>query len=138
MTTKTTGSAAQGVAPKTETKTAQVEKSTTAISPNGGAVEAKADRSKTQVLTVADRIARNEQLNSLVDKHATYKETQQKIESFAIGSDEHSQSLQLKDSKGNTFTTAHPAILKPVLALIREQVKQQVGVIESEILDFVI
>lgn len=138
MTTKNTGSAAQGVAPKTETKNSQVEKSTTAIAPNGGAVEAKPDKSKTQVLTVADRIARTEQLNSLVDKHQAYKETQQKIENFAIGSDEHSQSLQFKDSKGNTFTTAHPAILKPVLALVREQVRHQVGVIESEILDFVI
>lgn len=137
MTTKTTGSAVQGTATKTEAP--KTEKSTTSIAPNGAAVETKvADRSKTQVLTVADRIARNEQLNSLVEKHTTYKETQQKIENFAIGSDEHSQSLQLKDSKGNTFTTAHPAIIKPVLALIREQVKQQVGVIEAEILDFII
>lgn len=138
MTTKNTGSTTQGVVTKIENKNTTVEKSTTAISPSGGAVETKVEKSKTQVLTVSDRIARNEQLNSLVEKHATYKETQQKIENFAIGSDEHSQSLQLKDSKGNTFTTAHPAILKPVLTLIREQVKMQVGVIESEILDFVI
>lgn len=138
MTTKNTGSAAQGVATKIESKTATTVEKSTAIVGANGKIEEKPNREKTQVLSVQDRIARNEQLNSLVSKHNAYKETQQKVESFAIGSDEHSQSLQFKDSKGNIFTTAHPAILKPVLALVREQVKLQVGVIEAEILDFII
>jgi hypothetical protein len=93
---------------------------------------------KTKVLTVEDRKGRTEVFTKLLDKHENLKDVQKRLESFAVGSDEHSQALSLKDSKGNSFQTGNPLLLKEVIQLIRVQVTTQVGVIEDDILNFII
>lgn len=135
MSNTKTGSATQGVAPKADTKTTVspvVEKSTSTVTANG------IETPKTKVLTVEDRKGRTEVFSKLLEKHDNLKDVQQRVESFAIGSDEHSQTLTLKDSKGNNFNTGNPALLKDVIALVRAQVTAQVGVVEDEILHFII
>ena len=81
---------------------------------------------------------KNELFNKLLDKHGIYSESQKKMEQFAIGSDENSQSLVLKDAKGNQFSTGNPIVLKEVIELVRAQIKMQCGQVEEEILNFVV
>lgn len=134
---------------KTQTKAAEVlgtkpaptqptkpELSNLAVSPTTELKEAPPEKSK--VLTVEDRKGRTEVFTKLLDKHENLKDVQQRIDSFAIGSDEHSQTLLLKDSKGNSFNTGNPVLLKDVIALVRQQVTAQVGVVETDILNFII
>jgi hypothetical protein len=135
MKTKTQTAEAQGAksAQFTEQKP---ELSNVAISPKTEL--SVSTTQKTKVLTVEDRKGRHEIFNNLLKKHEVYKETSQKIESFVIGSDEHSQTLQLHDSKGNLFKTGNPVLVKEVMALIRAQITAQVGTIEDDILNFII
>jgi hypothetical protein len=134
---------------KTQTKAAEVlgtkpaqtqqpkpELSNLAVSPTTELKEPTPE--KTKVLTVEDRKGRTEVFTKLLDKHENLKDVQQRIDSFAIGSDEHSQTLLLKDSKGNSFNTGNPVLLKEIVALVRTQVIAQVGVVETDILNFII
>lgn len=105
------------------------------VSPSA---ELKSTTSTTKVLTVEDRKGRTEVFNKLLEKHENLKDVQKRVDAFAIGSDEHSQTLSLKDSKGNSFNTGNPVLLKEVIQLIRTQVTAQVGVVETDILEFVI
>lgn len=132
MTTKTNGVAAQGAAAKQSTKP---ETSTTAITEKGTTVQVD---NQTKVLTVEDRRGRVLVLNALLDKQAQLKDVKTKMEAFAVGSDENSQHVQLKDGTGRTFQTGKPEIIKPIIELVRKQLEQQVGVVEAEILEFII
>jgi hypothetical protein len=129
----TKAAAVQGASPA-KSQQQGPELSTLAVAPK----EEIAPTSKTKVLTVEDRKGRHEIFEKLLEKHEVYKETSQKIEAFVIGSDEHSQTLQLHDSKGNLFKTGNPVLLKEVMTLIRAQINAQVGVIEDDILNFII
>jgi uncharacterized Zn ribbon protein len=60
------------------------------------------------------------------------------MEEFIIGSDENSQSLLLKDAKGNQFNTGNPVVIIEVIDLVRNQIKMQCGQVEEEILNFVV
>jgi hypothetical protein len=57
----------------------------------------------------------------LLAKHEIYSESEKKMDQFTIGSDENSQILQLKDAKGNQFSTSNPLVLKEVIDLVRKQ-----------------
>lgn len=132
MTTKTTGVATQGVAAKHSTKP---ETSTTAITENGTTVKVE---NQIKVLSVEDRRGRAIVFNALLEKQAQLKDVKTRMEAFVVGSDENSQHIQLKDGTGKTFQTGKPEIIKPIIELVRKQLEQQVGVVESEILAFII
>jgi hypothetical protein len=129
MKTKTQVDAAQGADTTNTTQTPEL--SNLSVAP-------AQVTDKPKVLTVEDRKGRTEVFTKLLEKHENLKEVQQRVESFAIGSDEHSQTLALKDTKGNSFNTGNPALLKEVVSLIRAQVTAQVGVVETDILNFII
>lgn len=132
MTATKNSASAQGAKAQTVTKP---EISNTVISETG---KPETQSDKTKVLTVEDRRSRAIVFNSLLEKQAVLKEAQTKMEAFAIGSDENSQFIQLKDGSGKTFQTGKAEILKPVVELIRSQLTQQIGNVETEILNFVI
>lgn len=129
MKNKQTVEAAQGADTTTTPKTPELSQF---------AVPPAEKKDSTKVLTVEDRKGRTEVFTKLLEKHENLKDVQQRVESFAIGSDDHSQTLALKDSKGNSFQTGNPALLKEVIALVRAQVTAQVGVVETDILNFII
>ena len=135
MTVHKSNGAAQGGASKSDTK--KVEPTPGATQPpQAPIVEAKTEPVK--AITVEERKNKNELFNKLLDKHGIYSESQKKMEQFAIGSDENSQSLVLKDAKGNQFSTGNPIVLKEVIELVRAQIKMQCGQVEEEILNFVV
>jgi hypothetical protein len=136
MTTKTTGTVAQGAA----TSTSKNAVSTATVNKSGTISDPKEETKKVIPLpqSVETRKNRNELFNKLLDKHEAVMETHRKMEGFIIGSDDNSTMLALKDAKGNTFNTGNPAVIKPVIEMVRKQIIQQVGVIEEEILDFIV
>lgn len=139
MTTKTNGATAQGVVTEKGKETVPAL-SNVSIKENGKAEEKPEAKKevKPQPQTVEQRKAKTELFNGLLDKHEKYLDTQHSVEKFAIGSNEHSQTLMLKDNNGNHFTTGNPVILKPVIELVRKQIAAQVGQLETEILDFIV
>jgi hypothetical protein len=147
MTIKKSGNGAQGATPTTELKSngAKPELSNLKVGPKVEEPKPEAKKEEQpkpeqpqKVVSVEDRKKRMELFSALVAKHETYQDTHQKIEAFSIGSDEHSQTLTFKDSKGATFSTGNPVILKPVLELVRQQIKMQVGELDKDILEFII
>ncbi len=79
-----------------------------------------------------------EDYSALLEKHSILSETKKKLDSFAIGSDENNQNLRISDKDGNQFTTGNPMVIKEVIELIRKQLNTQCGVIETEVLNFII
>lgn len=74
----------------------------------------------------------------LLARHSLLSDSKNKLDSFAIGSDENNQSLKLRDEQGNQFLTGNPIVIKEVIALIRQQLNSQCGTVETEILNFAI
>jgi len=74
----------------------------------------------------------------LLERHSLLADSKNKLDSFAIGSDENNQSLRLRDESGNQFLTGNPIVIKEVIALIRKQLNTQCGAVETEILNFAI
>lgn len=132
---KTTPKVAEVQGTKAAENTTKPELSNFAVSPT---IKVEAPQPQTKVLTVEDRRGRTEVFGKLLDKHENLKDVQQRVEAFAVGSDEHSQTLSLKDSKGNSFHTGNPVLLKDIIQLVRTQVTAQVGTVENEILNFII
>ncbi len=86
-----------------------------------------------------DEIKRRvEDYTALLEKHSLLQESKKKLDSFSYGSDEHSQNLRLQDKEGNNFSTGNPVVVREVIELIRKQLNTQCGVVENDVLNFII
>jgi hypothetical protein len=128
---KSNGAAQSGPAKADPTKGAATTPKVEETKP-----EAKTEQPKPP--TVEERKNRHELFDKLLGKHEIYSDSKKKMEEFIIGSDENSQSLLLKDAKGNQFNTGNPVVIKEVIDLVRNQIKMQCGQVEEEILNFVV
>lgn len=133
---KTNGAAQSGTA-KNETKNADLVKGT-AEQPKVEETKPEAKTEQPKPPTVEERKNRHELFDKLLGKHEIYSDSKKKMDEFIIGSDENSQSLLLKDAKGNQFNTGNPVVIKEVIDLVRTQIKAQCGQVEEEILNFVV
>lgn len=134
MNKNTNGKVAQGA--NSQTETTKPELSNLVIAAPQEQTE-KRDETK-KPATIAERKHRTELLQSMFDRQEKYQETQRNLEKFLIGVDENSQKLSLTDSKGTSFATSNPLVIKPVLELVKQQVAAQMGNIEDDILNFII
>ena len=132
--TKSNGLAPQGGAAKLETKKPELSKTT--IPPAEAGKEVKVEIPKAP--TIEERRTKKELFDKLLAKHDTIQESKKKVDQFIIGSDENSQTLQLKDAKGNLFNTGNPTVIKEVIELVKKQIYFQCGQVEDDILKFVI
>lgn len=136
MSTQKSNGAAQSGTAKTETKADPTKG--TAEMPKAEEIKPEAKSEQPKPPTVEERKNRHELFDKLLGKHEVYSESRKKMEEFIIGSDENSQSLLLKDAKGNQFNTGNPVVIKEVIELVRSQIKVQCGQVENEILNFVV
>lgn len=136
MSTQKSNGAAQSGTAKTETKVVPTKGTTVAPVVEEMKPEVKSEQPKQ--LTVEERKNRHELFDKLLGKHEVYSESRKKMEEFIVGSDENSQSLLLKDAKGNQFNTGNPVVIKEVIELVRGKINVQCGQVEEEILNFVV
>lgn len=141
------GNGAPGATPETKTATAavatpKVELSNVSIGPR--VEEQKPEAIKpTQAenpkpVTIEQRKKNAELFEILLKKEEAATAAKQKMDSFLIGTDEHSQTVSIKDKNNNSFSTGNPIIIGQCIDLIKAHINLQCGVIETEILNFII
>ncbi len=80
-----------------------------------------------------DRILKVNQLFSLVEKHETLLETKKKLKAFKLSTDGTADTLQLRDSRGNTFATSNSACIADVLEVLRTSIDVKIADVQAQI-----
>lgn len=122
MSNTKSGAGVQGTPAQTETKKVELSKF---------AVPAKS----TNIEEIKKKV---DDYQKLLERHSLLTDSKNKLDSFAIGSDENNQNLRLSDKEGNNFSTGNPIVIKEVIALIRKQLNAQCGQVEEDVLKFII
>jgi len=82
---------------------------------------------------VEDRILKINQLFGLVEKHESLLELRKRLKSFKVSTDGTGDSLQLRDSKGNSFNTSNSACIADVLNVLKATIDKKIAEVESQI-----
>ena len=82
---------------------------------------------------VEDRILKINQLFGLVEKHESLLELRKRLKSFKISTDGTGDSVQLRDSKGNSFNTSNSACIGDVLEVLKATIDKKIAEVESQI-----
>jgi len=66
-------------------------------------------------LSLDERIQKVEDLSLLIDRYRILNESRRKLQTFQLGADGLSSSIQLRDAAGNEFRTSNSAVMKRTL-----------------------
>ena len=66
-------------------------------------------------LSLDERIQKVEDLSLLIDRYRILNESRRKLQTFQLGADGLSSSIQLRDAAGNEFRTSNSAVINTVI-----------------------
>ena len=69
----------------------------------------------TRKLSLDERIQKVEDLSLLIDRYRILSESRRKLQTFQLGADGFSSSIQLRDAAGNEFKTSNSAVISTVI-----------------------
>ena len=82
---------------------------------------------------VEDRILKINRLTSLVEKHETLLETQQKLNAFKLSTDGNRDTLKISDSKGKEFVTTNSSVIADIIESLKTSVSAKVKEVEAQL-----
>jgi hypothetical protein len=126
---KTTAPAANGA-----TKTPELS-SAVVVADKPNSTEAKKEQNETKdAPPLEDRILKVEMLYDLTTRRETLLESQKKLNSFRLSSDGTRDTISLRDSKGNEFTTSNSAVVHSVFDVMKKTIAEKIAEVEAQIL----
>jgi hypothetical protein len=98
----------------------------------------KADTPTPQIESVPNPVEKQRQrlqtLDALFNREEKLTDSKKLLQDFKIGSEENSQSLQLRDTKGATFSTSNPEVIKEVISLMEKFTTAKLAEVQSQII----
>ena len=92
--------------------------------------EAPAETGKKSIKLIFEK---GNKLQGLMDQHDVLNETAKKLDSFHLGSDKLTDSLQIRDGKGNEFKTNNSAIIEKCVEMIKGEVEAKTIQLETQL-----
>ena len=83
-------------------------------------------------LTVAEKIEKLQQLNSIKNKHEVIDSSLKKIKSFKLATDKSEDEFFLTNAKGNEFRSSNSQVIGDVVELIISRLEKQKIEVETE------
>lgn len=87
-----------------------------------------------KVPTVADRIKKIYRLQKMSEMRTELQETLSELDAFRFSSDRHTDWIEIRDTKGNTFKTSHTEIIQKVVGLIKGEVETKIQNVDNDLL----
>ena len=82
-------------------------------------------------LSLDERIQKVEDLSLLIDRYRILNESRRKLQTFQLGADGLSSSIQLRDAAGNEFRTSNSAVLNTVIEEMKRTLDTKVREVED-------
>ena len=82
-------------------------------------------------LSLDERIQKVEDLSLLIDRYRILNESRRKLQTFQLGADGLSSSIQLRDAAGNEFRTSNSAVINTVIDEMKRTLDTKVRVVEE-------
>ena len=80
-----------------------------------------------------DRFYKLDELFSLRDRHEKLKDSFDKLNKFKLSAEGRSDSITLKDDKGNLFTTHNLDVVKKMVDMLKEDLTTKIKEVDSQI-----
>ena len=84
-------------------------------------------------LTLDKKIQRVEDLTLLIERYRTLIESRRKLQTFQIGADSLSSTINLRDCVGNEFKTSNSAVISAVIDEMKRILDTKVHDVEEQI-----
>jgi len=85
----------------------------------------------TRKLSLDERIQKVEDLSLLIDRYRILNESRRKLQTFQLGADGLSSSIQLRDAAGNEFRTSNSAVINTVIDEMKRTLDSKVREVED-------
>ena len=82
-------------------------------------------------LSLDERIQKVEDLSLLIDRYRILNESRRKLQTFQLGADGLSSSIQLRDAAGNEFRTSNSAVINTVIDEMKRTLDTKVKEVED-------
>jgi len=82
-------------------------------------------------LSLDERIQKVEDLSLLIDRYRILNESRRKLQTFQLGADGLSSSIQLRDAAGNEFRTSNSAVINTVIDEMKRTLDTKVREVED-------
>jgi len=82
-------------------------------------------------LSLDERIQKVEDLSLLIDRYRILNESRRKLQTFQLGADGLSSSIQLRDAAGNEFRTSNSAVINTVIDEMKRTLDSKVREVED-------
>ena len=82
-------------------------------------------------LSLDERIQKVEDLSLLIDRYRILNESRRKLQTFQLGADGLSSSIQLRDAAGNEFRTSNSAVINTVIDEMKRTLDSKVREVEE-------
>ena len=82
-------------------------------------------------LSLDERIQKVEDLSLLIDRYRILNESRRKLQTFQLGADGLSSSIQLRDAAGNEFRTSNSAVINTVIEEMKRTLDTKVREVED-------
>ena len=82
-------------------------------------------------LSLDERIQKVEDLSLLIDRYRILNESRRKLQTFQLGADGLSSSIQLRDAAGNEFRTSNSAVINTVIDEMKRTLDAKVREVED-------
>jgi len=82
-------------------------------------------------LSLDERIQKVEDLSLLIDRYRILNESRRKLQTFQLGADGLSSSIQLRDAAGNEFRTSNSAVINTVIEEMKRTLDTKVHEVEE-------
>ena len=82
-------------------------------------------------LSLDERIQKVEDLSLLIDRYRIINESRRKLQTFQLGADGLSSSIQLRDAAGNEFRTSNSAVINTVIDEMKRTLDTKVKEVED-------
>ena len=82
-------------------------------------------------LSLDERIQKVEDLSLLIDRYRILNESRRKLQTFQLGADGLSSSIQLRDAAGNEFRTSNSAVINTVIDEMKRTLDTKVREVEE-------
>jgi hypothetical protein len=84
-------------------------------------------------LTLDEKIQKVEDLTLLIERFKALAESRRKLQTFHIGADSMSSTIQLRDASGNEFKTSNSAVITTVIEEMKRTLDLKVREVETQI-----
>lgn len=83
--------------------------------------------------SLEDRFYKMDTLFALRERYEKLKETLDKLNKFKLSTEGRSDSIAIRDDKGNTFSTSNPDVVTKMVEWLKEDLTKKIKEVDSQI-----